>query len=83
MPSSSRKRFLPSLSQIQRASTELPAPDSVKEESFSVSLSKSNSDYEIVFEKVKFNSRTSGKTTKWIYNGKMLVPSSGDIELER
>tara|TARA_B100000941_G_C28239188_1_gene415594 strand:+ start:387 stop:638 length:252 start_codon:yes stop_codon:yes gene_type:complete len=76
--SSSKKRFLPSLSQVERASIELPSPDSVTEDTYSVQLGNGNSDYKITFEKVKFSSRTTGKTTKWIFNGKILIPSSAE-----
>lgn len=75
------KRFLPSLSQIERASRELPRPETVSEESLDIPLGNGAGDYKITFQRVKFASRSSGKTVRWVYDGKVMIKNQADPEL--
>lgn len=74
------KRFLPSLSQIERASMDLPNPETVQGESMDIPLGKSSKgEHKITFHRVKFSSRTEGRTVRWVYSGKVMIsPPSTD-----
>lgn len=66
-------RFLPSLSQIRAASSELPDPEIWPDNEYSVPVESSKRVYEIVFNRIKFASRSSGRTYRWVYDGKVLI----------
>lgn len=67
-------RFLPSLGQLQRASKRLPDPREWPNDECTIPVDEDEEDgYEFSFKKVKFNSRTNGKTCKWVYDGKLMV----------
>jgi len=66
-------RFLPSLGQLHQASKKLPDPEICEQREYSVSLNGESRSYELTFRRVKFSSRISGKTYKWVYEGKVML----------
>ena len=68
-------RFLPSLGQLRRASRDLPDPDNWPNSDYSVPVDEKKRDYELVFRKVKFSSRNNGKVSRWVYEGKIMIPT--------
>lgn len=66
-------RFLPSLGQIRAASEELPDPEIWPEDEYSVPIEGSKKVHEVIFNRIKFASRSNGRTYRWVYEGKILI----------
>ncbi len=76
-------RFLPSLGQLRTASEELPDPEIWPEEEYIVPIEGSKKVHQVVFSRIKFSSRSNGRTYRWVYNGKVLIRtrnSSQDLD---
>ncbi|WOO40353.1 hypothetical protein [Rubellicoccus peritrichatus] len=73
-------RFLPSLSQVRAASEELPDPEIWPENEYSVPIEGSKKVHEVIFSRVKFASRSNGRTYRWVYDGKILIRSNKGSE---
>ena len=73
-------RFLPSIGQLRIASQELPDPEIWPEEEYSVPIEGSKKVHQIIFNRIKFASRSSGRTFRWVYNGKVLIRTQSKSE---
>ncbi|MEM8550464.1 MAG: hypothetical protein AAGF10_06705 [Verrucomicrobiota bacterium] len=74
MPAS--QRFLPSFSQVHRAAQELPNPESFSEETIDIPIGRESKQRVITFHRIKYASRSSGKTVRWVYKGGILIRSA-------
>lgn len=66
-------RFLPSLSQLRAASHELPDPEIWPEDEYIVPIESAKRVHQVSFSRVKFASRSNGRTFRWVYEGKILI----------
>lgn len=67
------ERFLPSLGQLKTAAEELPDPEIWPEDEYVVPLEGKQTVHQILFNRVKFSSRSNGRTYRWIYHGKVMI----------
>lgn len=73
-------RFLPSLGQLRAASEELPDPEIWPEEDYIVPIESGKRVHQVTFSRVKFASRSNGRTYRWVYQGKVLIRTSKSSE---
>ncbi len=66
------ERFVPNLKQVEQAAQQLPDAEIWPEDEFLVPLD-SHTDRQLTFRRIRFNSRSQGKTYRWVYDGKVLV----------
>ena len=74
MSSSENKiKFIPMLSQVEEASSQLPDPTKTDETSFTANISGTN--HKITFEKIQVYRSDKTKTYKWTYKGRLFINS--------
>lgn len=68
-----KTKFIPMLSQIQEAASQLDDPEKAEENTFEASVK--GSDKKIVFERVSVTKSDGSKAYKWTYKGRMFINS--------
>ena len=71
-------KFIPNISQLEKVLKDLPDPLHWPEETYKCSVTSGDHEETIAFIRKGFN-RSSGKTFRWIFSGKILIRNR-DIE---
>ena len=74
MSSSEHKiKFIPMLSQVEQAASQLPDPTKTDETSITADITGTN--HKITFEKIQVYRSDKTKTYKWTYKGRLFINS--------
>ena len=68
-----KTKFIPMLSQIQEAASQLDDPEKATENTFEATIA--NSDKKIVFERISVTKSDGSKSYKWTYKGRLFINS--------
>ena len=71
--STKKIKFIPMLSQIEVAASQLPDPKETEENTFSAKIV--GTEREILFERIEVYRADKSKTHKWTYKGRLFIDS--------